>query len=59
MRKRLKWAVLSLVMVVAFCAAAFAGCTEKQENKPYFEKETVFHVDLSMSTAIGPLGTLC
>lgn len=58
MRKRFRWLLLSVMMVASLCAAILAGCSDDQE-KPYFEEDTVFHVDLSMSTAIGPLGTLC
>ena len=50
---------LAAAMSFGACNVLLAACGDDEKDAPYFDKETVFHVDLSMSTAIGPLGTLC
>ncbi len=56
MKKQVGVILLSTAMI-ASCAAALTACGDDKAKG--FEETTVFHVDLSMSTAIGPLGTLC
>ncbi len=58
MKKKVVCFALTSALAATCCAAILTACGDKDENKG-FDKTMVFHVDLTMSTAIGPLSTLC
>ncbi len=58
MKKKVVCLALTSALAATCCAAVLTACGDKDKNVG-FDKTTVFHVDLTMSTAIGPLSTLC
>ncbi len=64
MKKKVVCLALTSALAATCCAAIFTACDNNEDDdggtkNVGFDKTTVFHVDLTMSTAIGPLSTLC